>query len=208
MTTQDQLNGASSMSPTMKGGSVSEALSAALVVITAIYAWLTWKIASESGKAAAASKDAARAAAVAAEAANRSATVAEAALSINFDITLRRHADGDVWFNITPSANVFLHRAVVDCVVIADPDDDESTNHVATLGIPAVSPTKSFPWFTHAGETISLEWKQPALRRSDHGALGFVKIDYSLSEGAPRRTRGVFFETVDGLGSQYLHSSI
>jgi hypothetical protein len=183
----------------------SSVLSTALFLTTAVYAWLTWKIAKESRNAADASRDAASAAQIAAEASKASAWIAEAQLPITFQVEVDRHRDGRVWFSLKPSVNLWIHGAKLEASVMPTESVLSTAFHSAELRRPF---GKAFPVLLYGkGEGTSVEWPEPAYRRSDHGIHGFLTIDYSLAPESPVRSRDIYFESPEGLGERALRET-
>jgi len=182
---------------------VPNVLSLALLIVTATYVVLTWRIARDSGRAAESSRIAATASREAAEASLRSAVVAEAQLAVKFIVDVHRHDDGAVWLYIEPNANVVLVSARLRCSVLIE-KGGAPTAYEAELDCPPTSSEK-LPMDVNAGQPFSLSWPEPHYRLTDYGIFGFAMIEYSLSLGAQTRIKSEYFEFPKNVGIEMLN---
>ncbi|HUW86849.1 MAG TPA: hypothetical protein VMW30_00510 [Candidatus Paceibacterota bacterium] len=176
-------------------------ISIALLLVTAIYAWLTFAIAKETRKAAEASRDSAESARTAAEASLRSALVAEAQMNVDFEIKINRHTNGAVWFNLVSSVNVWVRAVAVEIGVLVTQD---GPGRACRADLQFADAHDSFPKYVHAGQGFSLEWLEPEYGIGDYGILGTASIAYSLNEGGEVRRREVYFQSRKGIGRDAL----
>lgn len=175
------------------------ALTAALVIVTAIYSYLTWVIAKKSGESAVAARVAAQASQTAAEASRRSALIAEATLPLQFKLSVNRHSNGAVWLNLTTKgATVWLHGARIDSgFFLESPSAPVRPIPPAELRRPLINPAipRTFPVLVEAGTGgASLDWPNAPFRLSDYGCAGFVMVSFSLSQDSEIMARSVSFE--------------
>jgi len=170
------------------------ALSGALVLVTGVYAWLTWVIAKRSGESADASRLAAEVALAAAESARRSAVISEAALDLDFESSPSRQRDGSVWIDLSVrGASAWVHRAtLVKGVVLAKFEGPALSIDRAEL-VPQDG--LAFPIHLPQGprHAASLGWPGSRFRLGDWGCTGFIDVEYSFARDTDKMTRGVIF---------------
>lgn len=162
-----------------------------LLVATAIYAWLTWRLAKHADKNAEAARQAAQHSEAAAAASARSAAAAEAAVPVDFTVTATATTSKTLLHLMSVGSNVFIHRVELKILVVPSAGGEiyeESATTTINGGI-----------FLHAGEqtfaVINTEIETGST------LLGQALVTYSLDEKGQTRERRVSIGriTVDSL---------
>lgn len=179
------------------------------MLVTAVYAVLTWLIARRTGDAAKAAQVSAEASRKAAESAARATAVAEASLHVEFEAKIRPMRNGEVWLNVkAKSASVYVHSVVAKLTVVRDLDPLNMEKAAVVSLVPAAATGSvsnwDFPKFLHVGEEVSLSWPRPIVRPGDDAVYGFLDFDYSLTVGGEHRVRSIYVESRDGLWKHLL----
>ncbi len=188
-------------------------LNASLVVVTAIYAFLTWKIASKTAEGAAASERSAESSMKSARAALHAAEIAEAALVVEFDTNLFRRNSDHSYFVVSCSpraANVFVHGATIrpmgaevdphGKLVKPHPLDDE------VLVLKEGADCGELPAHLHAGEAASFEWHLGVDNPASFEVGGKLLVSYSLTGTSLVHQTSSPIQTVDGVNSDLMNA--
>lgn len=159
-----------------------------LLVVTAIYAFLTWRLSVHAKTSAQASQTAAEEAKRAANASSRSAAVAEAQILRDFEVSFGRTSKGHLVVMLRPvSFNAFVHQ--VDLKLLLVPDSDGSIREAAST-----TSTTDGPLLIHAGD-MAPAFLKDTIAASGH-VMGQALVTYSLSEDGER------FERMVSVGAQ------
>jgi len=172
-------------------------LSTALILVTVIYTFVTWRMSKHSKVAAEASRDASQAAERAAVAAQRSADVAEASLAVDFEVSLSRRSDVATTIYVTPSVNVWIYGVALHVTVLDHRDTPGYSSDRLSLQAPE---SFALPQLLYAGSPFNFEWEDSKFRKSDYAAYGFLYVTYSFSEAGTQREKPCYFETREGIG--------
>ncbi|MCG5441315.1 hypothetical protein NIE79_001437 [Micromonospora sp. NIE79] len=179
---------------------LSLAVSAGGIIFAARSAKASDRSATASEQSAAAAIKSAEMAERAADTSARSAAASEASLLVNFKVSLERHMDGEVWFEINcVGPSVHVHGIQASLFVLQTSDRYFPSANVEGKPIPG---GEVFPVYLHDGERASMRWENPTLRRDDAGACGVGYVSYSITADGPVKTRSVDVESSPGLLSR------
>lgn len=170
---------------------ISAAATIGLLLVTAVYAWLTWRLATHADKSAEAAREAAQHSEAAAAASARSAAAAEAAVPVDFTVTATATTSKTLVHLMSVGSNIFIHRVELKILVVPSADGEvyeESGTTTINGGV-----------FLHAGEqTFAVINKEI---KTGSTLLGQALVTYSLDEKGQTRERRVSIGriTVDAL---------